>query len=95
MKGSCLNLSFGVNEIYKNAEFVLSENDKVGIVGVNGAGKSTLFHVILGDIKLDSGKITFSKKMNVGYLPQEIIVNDDILVLDYLLSARPIAVLEK
>lgn len=95
MRGSCLNLSFGVNEIYKNAEFVLSENDKVGIVGVNGAGKSTLFHVILGDIKLDSGKITFSKKINIGYLPQEIIVNDDILVLDYLLSARPIAVLEQ
>lgn len=95
MRGDNLYLSFGVNEIYKNANFLINENDKVGIVGVNGAGKSTLFHVILGDIKLDSGKITFPKNKSIGYLPQEIIVSDDITVLDYLLEARPIKKLEQ
>ena len=95
MRGVELNLSFGVNVIYKNANFSLNNNDKVGIVGVNGAGKSTLFHVILGDIKLDSGKIILEKKDSIGYLPQEIIVPNDITVLDYLLSARPISKLEE
>ena len=94
MRGTNLNLSFGINEIYKDAEFMLNENDKVGIVGVNGAGKSTLFHVILGDIKLDSGKIVFPKNKSVGYLPQEIVLSSDMLVLDYLLSARPIEKLQ-
>lgn len=95
MRGVELNLSFGVNVIYKNANFSLNKSDKVGIVGVNGAGKSTLFHVILGDIKLDSGKIILEKKDSIGYLPQEIIVPNDITVLDYLLSARPISKLEE
>lgn len=94
MHGTNLNLSFGLNEIYKNAEFIINENDKVGIVGVNGAGKSTLFHVIMGDIKLDSGKIIFPKNKSIGYLPQEIVVSSDISVLDYLLSARPIEKLQ-
>lgn len=95
MRGVGLNLRFGINEIYKDADFLINDNDKVGIVGVNGAGKSTLFHVILGDIKLDSGNIIFSKKQSIGYLPQEIIVDDNITVLDYLLTARPILKLEK
>lgn len=94
MRGSNLNLSFGLNEIYKDAEFIINENDKVGIVGVNGAGKSTLFHVIMGDIKLDSGKIIFPKNKSIGYLPQEIVVSTNISVLDYLLSARPIEKLQ-
>ena len=94
MRGVAMNLNFGVNQIYDNAEFLLNENDKVGIVGVNGAGKSTLFHVILGDLKLDSGNIIFPKNKNIGYLPQEIIVSSNLTVFDYLLSARPIQKLE-
>ena len=95
MRGDNLNLSFGINEIYKDANFLLNENDKVGIVGVNGAGKSTLFHVILGDIRLDNGKITIPKNKAIGYLPQEIVTSGDITVLDYLLEARPIKKLEQ
>lgn len=95
MRGDHLNLSFGINEIYKDANFLLNENDKVGIVGVNGAGKSTLFHVILGNIKLDSGKIIIPKNKKIGYLPQEIVTSSDITVLDYLLEARPIKRLEQ
>ena len=94
MRGINLNLSFGVNEIFKDANFLINENDKVGIVGFNGAGKSTLFHVILGDIKLDSGKIIFSKNKSIGYLSQEVSFEHDITVLDYLLNARPIKKLE-
>ncbi len=95
MRGVSLNLSFGLNVIYNNAEFLLNENDKVGIVGVNGAGKSTLFHVILGDIKLDSGKIILPKNLSIGYLPQEIVILQDVSVLDYLMSGRPIDKLQK
>ena len=75
MKGSNLNLSFGLEQIYVNANFQLNDFDKVGVVGVNGAGKTTLFKVILKEQELDSGKIKIVNK-NIGYLPQEIILEN-------------------
>ena len=90
MKGTNLNLSFGLEKIYEDASFHINDFDKVGLVGVNGAGKTTLFKVILKELEPDSGKIEIINK-RVGYLPQEIIIEDkDISVFDYLLSARPI-----
>ena len=94
MRGSNLTLTFGENLIYDNTSFEIKENDKVGVVGVNGAGKTTLFKVILGEHQLDSGKIT--NKKTVGYLPQEIIIEDEnITVLEYLEEGRPIKELEQ
>ncbi|MDD2435894.1 MAG: ABC-F family ATP-binding cassette domain-containing protein [Bacilli bacterium] len=96
MKGTNLNLSFNLERIYENANFQINDDDKVGIVGVNGAGKTTLFKVILKEIELDSGKISISSNKRIGYLPQEVIMKDkEIIVFDYLLSARPIKQLEK
>lgn len=95
MKGTDLNLSFGLNEIYNNASFQFQDKDKVGIVGVNGAGKTTLFKILLKEIELDSGKIEIVNK-RIGYLPQEIKdLNEDITVMDYILNARPIKKLEE
>lgn len=94
MRFSNMVLTFGDNLIYNNVSFEIKDSDKVGVVGVNGAGKTTLFKVILGEQELDSGKI-FNKK-TVGYLPQEIIIDDDdMTVLDYLESGRPIKALEE
>lgn len=90
MKGSNLNLSFGMEKIYVDAEFQINDFDKVGVVGVNGAGKTTLFKVILKMQDLDSGKIKTLNK-SIGYLPQEVVLeNKDITVFEYLLDARPI-----
>lgn len=95
MQARKLNLSFGVNKIYEDAEFNLSHNDKVGIVGVNGAGKTTLFKIMTGQIKPDSGYID-TEKATIGYLPQQIEIQDsEITVWDFLLTARPISLLEK
>ncbi len=91
MKGTNLCLSFNMETIYENANFHIEEKDKVGIVGVNGAGKTTLFRVLLKEQELDSGYIIISKKKRVGYLPQEILLEDlEMSVFDYLMSARPI-----
>ena len=90
MKGNKMNLAFGLEVIYEDAEFQLNERDKVGIVGVNGAGKTTLFRLLLHEIELDSGTLT-TGNARVGYLPQEIVLdNEDITVWDYLFDGRPI-----
>lgn len=91
-----LSLSFGTQEIFRNINLFVKENEKVGIVGVNGAGKTTLFKTIMGDIEPDSGSIILPKGTRIGWLPQ--VINDDALsmdmsVLEFLLSGRPIEVL--
>lgn len=90
MKGSKMNLSFGLETIYENAEFHTEERDKIGIVGVNGAGKTTLFRLLLHEVELDSGTLSVGNA-RVGYLPQEIVLEDEnITVWDYLYDGRPI-----
>lgn len=90
MKGKNMNLAFGLEEIYEDAEFQIGDLDKVGIVGVNGAGKTTLFRLLLGELELDNGSLT-SGNARIGYLPQEIVLEDeDITVWDFLFEGRPI-----
>ena len=94
MKGSNMNLAFGLEVIYEDAEFQINNYDKAGIVGVNGAGKTTLFHILLHEQELDSGKISVGDA-RIGYLPQEIAIEyESCTVLDYLQSGRPIGRLE-
>lgn len=51
----------------------IDKGNVTAIVGNNGAGKSTLFHLMMGYIKLDDGKITYENddwKRDVAYVPQ-------------------------
>jgi ATP-binding cassette subfamily F protein 3 len=90
IKGKNMNLVFGLEKIYENAEFLINDLDKVGIVGVNGAGKTTLFRLMLKQIELDSGNLSIGNA-RVGYLPQEIILEDEELTVnDFLSDGRPI-----
>lgn len=94
MKGSEMNLAFGLETIYEDAEFIIQDRDKVGIVGVNGAGKTTLFRILLRELELDSGTISFGSA-RIGFLPQEIVLDDeDCTVMEYLEAGRPIRALE-
>lgn len=89
-----MNLSYGLDVIYEDADFQIQPSDKVGVIGVNGAGKTTLFRILLGEQELDSGSIVLDNA-RIGYLPQEISLDDNqTTVWDYLLSGRPIQQLE-
>lgn len=95
MKANNINLTFGNEVIFDNAEFNILGNSKVGVVGVNGAGKTTLFKVILKTQELDSGNIILENE-RIGYLPQEIVLEEnDVTVWNYLCSARPIKQLKE
>ena len=48
----------------------LDDGDRVGVVGRNGDGKSTLLRTLTRRQDLDSGRVTHSRDLRVGYLEQ-------------------------
>ncbi len=77
-----LTKSFGPNIILNEASFVVSDKQKIGVIGRNGAGKSTLFKIIIGLEEKDSGDVVSFNHTRIGYLKQE----DDFLEGDTVLS---------
>ena len=69
---ACQNITkaYGENVILKDVSFNIEKNDKCAIVGVNGAGKTTLLRIIMGIESADSGNVSLSKFIRLGYLSQ-------------------------
>ncbi len=65
-----LTKSIGDRILFSDLSLTVEEGDKIGIVARNGSGKTTLLNIICGLDDFDSGKITFSDGVRVGYLSQ-------------------------
>jgi zinc transport system ATP-binding protein len=63
--------------ILKNVSFEIEAGSTVALIGPNGAGKTTIFKSILGFTPY-TGTITWSKKVNIGYVPQRLYVENDL-----------------
>jgi len=77
--------SYGDQMLLNEASVSLYEGAKVGFVGRNGAGKSTLLKVLLGDEELDSGSVSRSPSLRVGYLRQHDPFQDGESAMDFLM----------
>lgn len=62
--------SFLNEVILQNVDLTVSEQDRIGLLGVNGVGKSTLLNIITGNIPCDEGGIRTKKNLVIGYLKQ-------------------------
>ena len=60
------------------------KNDRIGFVGKNGHGKTTLMKMIAGFVEPDSGEIEIGQTIKIGYYGQEISIDPDIRVIDYI-----------
>ncbi len=69
-------LNFGGFELFKNIGFLINPKDRIGLIGKNGAGKTTLLKVIAGIENPTSGVVSIPKDTTIGYLPQQMKLND-------------------
>jgi ATP-binding cassette, subfamily F, member 3 len=62
---------FGHKLLFENGDWLITPQDRIGLVGANGTGKSTLMKILAGQETLDYGSITIAKGISAGYLPQD------------------------
>ena len=77
-----ISINFGSRQLLEDVNFYLNEGDKTGIIGINGTGKSTFLKVLAGAIEPDEGRISRNPNVQVSYLPQNPVMDDDATLLE-------------
>ncbi|QOY87003.1 ABC-F family ATP-binding cassette domain-containing protein [Paludibaculum fermentans] len=62
---------FGPKLLFEGVNWLITPQDRVGLVGANGTGKSTVMKILAGFETIDSGDVTTQKGITAGYLPQD------------------------
>ena len=62
---------YGHKLLFEDVNWLVTPNERTGLVGGNGTGKSTLLKILGGMETLDYGELTRVKGMTLGYLPQD------------------------
>jgi ATP-binding cassette subfamily F protein 3 len=84
-----VSVSFGGEVLFENVSFRIAAGDRIGLIGKNGAGKSTLLKLLARENSPSSGTISLEKSCSIGYLPQELDVDDHRTVLNETYQAFP------
>jgi ATP-binding cassette subfamily F protein 3 len=82
-----ISVTFGSFDLLTNISFLINDQDRIGLAGKNGAGKSTLLKIIAGKQSPTSGTIDMSKEVTIGYLPQQMKVDDTTTILNETITA--------
>ncbi|WP_394219341.1 ABC-F family ATP-binding cassette domain-containing protein [Halobacillus trueperi] len=77
-----LSKSYGDKDLFDDLTFTISNQQRIGLIGVNGTGKSTLMKIIAGIESGDSGNMDHAKDFTVEYLPQEPELDESKTVLE-------------
>ncbi len=77
-----LTIRFGSVTLFNDISYVVNPKDKIALVGKNGAGKSTMLKVFAGIQPATSGSVSVPKDVTIGYLPQHMIHNDGVTVME-------------
>ncbi|MEF2837334.1 MAG: ABC-F family ATP-binding cassette domain-containing protein [Oscillospiraceae bacterium] len=84
-----LSINFGSRQLLSDVNFYLNEGDKVGIIGINGTGKSTFLKVLAGVLEADEGKIVRNPNVQISYLSQNPLMDDNATILEQIFLHFP------
>lgn len=77
-----LSKSYGITPLFTNITFHINEGDKIALIARNGMGKSTLLKILNNTETPDSGSYRIHKEVQVIYLPQEPVFEENKTVLE-------------
>jgi ATP-binding cassette subfamily F protein uup len=82
LQGENLSKRWGETMLFENISFTVFEGQKVALIAKNGTGKSTLLDLLAGKETPDSGKITVTNNIKIGYFEQIPKLNPDHTILE-------------
>lgn len=82
-----LSHGFGDRAIFNDVSFRLLKGEHIGLIGANGEGKSTFMNIVTGKLEPDEGSIEWSKRVRVGYLDQNTVLQRGMTIRDVLKGA--------
>ena len=62
---------YGPRVLFENISWMITAQDRIGLVGANGTGKSTVMKILGGLESVDTGECTSQRGITAGYLPQD------------------------
>ncbi|MEG2176104.1 MAG: ABC-F family ATP-binding cassette domain-containing protein [Oscillibacter sp.] len=76
------SINFGSRQLLDGIDFYLNDGDKTGVIGINGTGKSTFLKILAGVLEPDGGRVSRDPNVQVSYLPQNPVMQDEATVLE-------------
>ena len=80
--------AYGTRTLLNAVSLGVDEGDAIGVVGRNGDGKTTLLQMLTGTREPDSGRVTHTSGLSVGYLHQADDFAADATVRDVIVGGR-------
>ena len=84
LQANHLSKTFGKQVVLKDVSFVVSEGEKIALIGRNGSGKTTLMNILIGKEKADEGTIQGFDRTNVGVIRQHEVLPSDVSIAAFL-----------
>jgi ATP-binding cassette subfamily F protein 3 len=85
-----ITLTLGARNIFRQLNWEIHEDEKIGLIGPNGAGKSSLFKLITREYQSEpGGTITRAKGVTVGYLAQQPEFDETLSAHQIVMAANP------
>jgi ABC transport system ATP-binding/permease protein len=81
--------AYGIRPLLSDVSLGVGGGERIGIVGRNGDGKTTLLQVLTGQEPPDSGRVSMTRGIVIGYLHQGDTLDDTHSVRDAVLGGRP------
>jgi ATP-binding cassette, subfamily F, member 3 len=83
-------LILGAQVIFRNLNFEIQHDQKIGLVGANGTGKSSLFKLLMGEYTPEpGGAVVKARGVSLGYLAQQPVFPEDQTALQAALDGNP------
>ncbi len=79
--------SFGEKELFSDITISINKGQRIALVAKNGYGKTSLLHIIAGLEPPDAGSVLLRKNLQVGFLEQEALLDDNKSIIETIFDA--------